>query len=105
MVYCSHCGEKISDDAYFCPKCGNKTAAGVKAKVGTPSEEIREAFNKISIELEKAFNVAAKEIHEAFARSNIQKAADKESIACADCGEINLGSAAYCRKCGKKLSA
>jgi uncharacterized membrane protein YvbJ len=22
MIYCQHCGEKIDEDAVFCPKCG-----------------------------------------------------------------------------------
>ena len=23
MVYCSKCGEDVSEDAHFCPKCGS----------------------------------------------------------------------------------
>ncbi len=107
MTYCNHCGEKVPEDAFYCPKCGTKTAAGVEAKGSTPSEEMREAFNKMSVELEKAFNVAAKEIQEAFqlARANIQKAVHKEPLVCSSCGEANQESATYCHKCGKKLSA
>ncbi len=106
MTYCSNCGEKIPDDAFFCPKCGHRTPAGFKANVGAPSEEIREAFNKVSVELEKAFNIAAKEVHQAFkqARTNIQKTANKEPVVCPNCGANNPGDATYCHKCGKKLA-
>jgi ribosomal protein L40E len=105
MTYCSNCGEKIPDDAFFCSKCGHRTPAGFKANVGTPSEEVREAFNKISVELEKAFNVAAKEVHQAFqqARANIQKSTSEEPIVCSSCGEKNPGNAVFCHKCGNKL--
>ena len=106
MTYCHNCGEKLPENALFCPKCGTKTAEGVKANASTPSEELREAFNKMSIELEKAFNVAAKEVQEAFqvARNNIQRSIYKEPIVCSNCGGKNPANASYCFKCGKSLS-
>ena len=106
MAYCHNCGEKIPENALFCPKCGTKTMEGVKANIPAPSDDIREAFNKLSLELEKAFNIAAKEVHEAFqvARNNIQKSIQKEVIVCPNCGEKNAANAAYCFKCGKSLS-
>ena len=61
MVYCSNCGEKIDDDAYFCPKCGTKTPKGKASKATYPSDELRDAFYQVGIELEKAFTMAAKE--------------------------------------------
>jgi uncharacterized membrane protein YvbJ len=107
MTYCHNCGEKLPENALFCPKCGTKTVEGVKANAPAPSDEIREAFNKMSVELEKAFNVAAKEAQQAFqsARNNIQKTIYKEPIVCPNCGEKNSASAAYCFKCGKSLSS
>ncbi len=106
MGYCHNCGEKLSKDAFFCPKCGTKAVQGVDAYAATPSDELREAFNKMSREMEKAFNVAAKEMQEAFqtARSNIQKSLYKEPVVCPNCGEKNPGNAVYCFKCGKQLS-
>ena len=90
----------------FCPKCGTKTAEGVKAHVSVPSDEMRESINRMSVELEKAFTVAAKEVHEAFqvARNNIQRSINIEPRICPNCGEKNLASAIYCFKCGKSLS-
>lgn len=107
MAYCSNCGEKLPKDALFCPNCGIKTLKGSETNAPAPSDEMREAFTKMGIELEKAFNIAAKEIHTAFqtARENIQKSVNKEPVTCANCGEKNPGDAVYCFKCGKKLKA
>jgi predicted amidophosphoribosyltransferase len=107
MAYCSNCGEKLSEDALFCPKCGTKTAKGAEANVSGPSDDLKEAFNKMSRELEKAFAVAAKEINAAFqtASDNIQKSLKKEKIVCPNCSEKNPNNAVYCYNCGKKLKA
>jgi uncharacterized membrane protein YvbJ len=107
MAYCSNCGEKLSEDALFCPKCGTKTKKGVQTKVSASSEEFRETINKMGQELEKAFTVAAKEIQEAFqtARENIQKSLYKEPISCPNCGEKNPNDAVFCFKCGTKIKA
>lgn len=105
MEYCSNCGEKLTKDALFCPKCGTKTVQGVATNAAAPSDEMREALTKMSQEMEKAFNIAAKEIQAAFqtARSNIQKTLYKEPVVCPNCGEKNPNSSLYCFKCGKKL--
>jgi uncharacterized membrane protein YvbJ len=107
MTYCHSCGEKLPENALFCPKCGAKTVEGVKANVSGPSEEMREAFNRMSVELEKAFGIAAREVQEAFqvARNNIQRSINKEPIICPNCGEKNPANSIYCFKCGKSLSA
>ena len=107
MTYCHNCGEKLPENALFCPKCGTKTVEGVKANASAPSDEIREAFNRMSVELEKAFNMAAKEAQAAFqiARNNIQKTIYKEPIVCPSCGEKNPANATYCFKCGRSLSS
>jgi uncharacterized membrane protein YvbJ len=107
MTYCHNCGEKLPEEAYFCPKCGAKTAAGAKVNAPYPSDEIREAFTRMSVEVEKAFTIAAKEVHNAFqtARSNMQSAGSKGNVVCPSCGEKNSASAAFCFKCGKGMSA
>jgi len=73
MAYCSNCGEKLAEEALFCPKCGTKTKKGVQTKVSASSEEFRETINKMGQELEKAFTVAAKDIHEAFQTAQHEK--------------------------------
>jgi uncharacterized membrane protein YvbJ len=105
MAYCHSCGEKLPSGALFCPKCGAKTIAGAEANAATPSEEVREAFNRMSVEMEKAFNIAVREMQQAFqtAKGNVEKAVYKELIVCPNCGEKNSSAAAFCFKCGTKL--
>jgi uncharacterized membrane protein YvbJ len=105
MSYCSNCGEKLLEDALFCPKCGAKTLKGVEANVPNSTDELKEAFAKMGRELEKAFSVAAKEIKMAFqtANENVQKSPKKEKIVCPNCGERNQSNAVFCYNCGKKL--
>jgi len=105
MVYCSHCGTQISDDVYFCPKCGTRTQAGIKAGATESSDEMRETLVRLSKEMEKAFSIAARNVQEAFdsARKNVQKTMVKEVIVCPNCSEKNPTNAAYCHKCGTKL--
>jgi uncharacterized membrane protein YvbJ len=107
MAYCSNCGEKLSKDALFCPKCGTKAKRGVETKLSVSSEEFRETLDKMGQELEKAFTVAAKEIQAAFqtARENIQKSLSKEPISCPNCGEKNPNDAVFCFKCGTKIKS
>jgi len=66
---------------------------------------MRQAFAKMSVELEKAFTVASKEIQTAFqtARQNVQQSMQKETAVCGNCGEKNPGGSLYCFKCGQKL--
>jgi ribosomal protein L40E len=105
MEYCSNCGERLPKDAYFCPKCGTKTALGIEANAPMASDEMRQAFAKMSTEIEKAFTVAAKEIQIAFqtARDNIQKGKQKEPVVCSNCEATNQATSVYCFKCGQKL--
>jgi hypothetical protein len=114
MVYCSNCGTKIDDDAYFCLKCGTKTQAGKNAKVYYPSDELRDTFYQVGVELEKAFTMAAKETHAAFKKvseefqqkpaSAQQAATPQNATACPKCGTKNQSGAIFCNNCGTRLA-
>jgi uncharacterized membrane protein YvbJ len=104
MSYCSNCGSKLPKDALYCPKCGTKTMKGVEKTVAS-SEDIREAFNRIEKEFEKAFAIAAKEVQAAFktARENAPQETPKETVTCSNCGEKNPSGAIFCYNCGTKI--
>jgi uncharacterized membrane protein YvbJ len=112
MVYCSNCGAKIDDEALFCPKCGTKTPKGKEANVPYPSDEIRDAFYRVGIELEKAFTIAARETHAAIkrARENMQQkpesatTAQEGTVACPKCGTKNLSDSIFCNNCGTRIA-
>ena len=107
MGFCSRCGKELSEDAYFCPKCGVKTRRGVEAGVPTPfpSEDLKEAFSKMGQEMERAFSIAAKEIQKAFGtvRESVGESGRREPAVCPHCGEKNVGDAKFCYGCGKEL--
>ncbi|MCW4000854.1 MAG: zinc-ribbon domain-containing protein [Candidatus Bathyarchaeota archaeon] len=110
MVYCSHCGSQIAQDAYFCPKCGTKTAVGKTAKVNYPTDELQDAFYRVGVELERAFTIAAHETHSALKRAseNIQQktaspSTQENNVTCPNCGAKNGSGAVFCVSCGKKM--
>lgn len=104
MRFCSKCGEKLPEDAYFCPRCGARTRKGIEAGVTTPLNELGEAFSRAGQELEKAFSRAAVEIREAFrtARKNVRESTGRE-VVCKSCEEKNSVDAVFCYSCGEKL--
>ena len=107
LVNCSNCGEKIADDANFCPKCGTKTAKGRAANAVYPSDELRDAFYSVGIELEKAFNIAAREMQSAIqkAKENLQqKPVQVETVVCAKCGAKNSSGSVFCNSCGARIA-
>ncbi len=106
MVFCSNCGEKLPENAYFCPRCGMRTKKGIEAGISTPWEDLRVTLTKMGEELEKAFSIAGKEMEKAFktAREKIKEATSREPVVCPHCGEKNSADARFCYKCGKKLS-
>jgi uncharacterized OB-fold protein len=105
MAFCSDCGEKLPEKAYFCPKCGKRTPSGAKAGISTPWEDLRGTFSKMGEEIENAFSIAGKEMEKAFkiARDKIVEATSSEPILCPECGEKNVANASFCYSCGKKL--
>jgi uncharacterized OB-fold protein len=107
LVYCSNCGEKIADDANFCPKCGTKTPKGRTSNAVYPADELRDVFYSVGIELEKAFNLAAREMHAAIqrARENFQqKPVQQQTVACPKCGSKNAPDSIFCNNCGTRIA-
>jgi rRNA maturation endonuclease Nob1 len=107
LPYCSNCGEKIADDSNFCPKCGAKTLKGRAAKVVYPSDELRDAFYKVGLELERAFNIAARETHAAIqkAAANMQgKPVQQEPVVCSSCSTKNAYGSIFCNNCGTRIA-
>ena len=107
MVNCSNCGETIAVDANFCPKCGTKTAKGRAANVVYPSDELRDAFYSVGLELEKAFNIAARETHSAIqkAKENLQpKPVQVETVVCPKCNVKNPSGSVFCNSCGARIA-
>ena len=105
VVFCSKCGEKLSEDTYFCSRCGARTRKGLEAGVHVSVDDLRDAFSKMGQEMEKAFATAAKEIQQAFknARENVRQSTTNESIVCSYCKQTNVGEASFCSSCGRKL--
>jgi len=105
MAFCSKCGEKVPEEAHFCPKCGSRTRKGVEAGAAAPVEDVREVFAKMEKELEKAFTTAAKEIQKAFktVTDNVKEKDFAKQVVCTSCGERNPSGASFCYKCGKKI--
>jgi predicted amidophosphoribosyltransferase len=105
-VYCSSCGEELSENAYFCPRCGVRTKKGAEMRISGPWEDLRDTFSRVGEEIEKAFSVAGKEMEKAFktAREKVREAASREPINCLNCGEKNPAGSRFCSNCGKKLS-
>ena len=113
MVYCSKCGQQIIDDAYFCFKCGARTPVGKAANAAYPQDELRDAFYRVGIELEKAFTLAANETHQAFKRvsEDLQKkpsassaSASQDTLTCPKCAAKSPAGSIFCNNCGAKLT-
>ena len=75
MVKCRGCGDEISDEAYFCPRCGLRTEAGEEAGVKTPPYT-RPGWER---DVEAALGNAAKLLDEAFeaAKKGLRRVADE----------------------------
>ena len=110
MVYCSNCGTKLDDDAYFCFKCGTKTQTGKNAKAMYPADELRDAFYQVGLELEKAFTLAARETQAAFKKvsADLQQknvSNSQGTVVCSSCGTKNVSGAVFCHSCGAKVAS
>ncbi|MCW4029649.1 MAG: zinc-ribbon domain-containing protein [Candidatus Bathyarchaeota archaeon] len=107
MVYCSNCGSKIDDESFFCPKCGTRTPKGKAANAAYPTDELRDAFYQVGVEVEKAFTLAAHEMHAAFKRVsediNQKHATTQGGTICSKCGTRNPEGSDFCSSCGAKI--
>ena len=105
MSYCSRCGEKISDDAYFCSKCGTKTPKGKAANAVYPTDQLTDAFYSVGLELEKALTTAARETHAAIQRAREDlRPKPVQTVTCPKCTSKNTFGAVYCSSCGTRIA-
>ena len=63
MAFCSHCGEELPENAYFCLKCGSISSKGVESGASYPWNWEKE--------LEKTFSIVAEEVRSAL--NNVQE--------------------------------
>ncbi len=97
MVFCSKCGEKLPENAYFCFKCGIRTRKGIEVGISPPwnwEQNVEKALSTVAKEMEKAFETV---------REGIKKSIKREPVVCSRCGEKSLGYSKFCYKCGAKL--
>ena len=117
MVKCRGCGDDISKNAYFCPKCGLRTEAGEEAGVKTPLST-RPGWER---DVETALSNAITVMEDAFekAKAGLRKAADEiemevekvkdwdikrpAPVYCPKCGAKNPSDSHYCTACGKEI--
>jgi len=57
MVHCANCGQELEESYHFCPKCGVRVVAGIKA-----------GSDDFSKDLKKTLAGTAEEMNEALAR-------------------------------------
>ena len=102
LTFCKKCGEELSDDALFCPKCGIRTPKGRKEKAQPPWED---AIAEAREEIDKGITTAFEEIQKGLktAREEIKKATSKETVKCSNCGEVSSAEDIFCWSCGRKL--
>jgi hypothetical protein len=75
-----------------------------------PSDELRDAFYQVGLELEKAFTLAAKETQAAFKKvsENVQQktaSSPQGNVVCSSCGSKNVSGAVFCHSCGTKVAS
>ncbi len=105
MGFCSKCGEKLPDDAVFCPRCGLKIAITEPAETSTLTEEWRQTLARLGETMDKALATATKEMEKAYrsTREAMRETFTKKMVTCANCNEKNSEGSTYCNKCGKRL--
>ena len=84
-----------------------KPMKGKAANAAYPSDELRDAFYKVGIELERAFTIAAHETHSAIQRAEKnmqQKSAQREGIVCPNCKTKNPYGSIFCHSCGTRIA-
>lgn len=98
MVFCSHCGEELPENAYFCLICGVMTSKGVETGVSYPWNWEKE--------MEKTISTATREVEKAFktVKEGIRKSIKRDPVICPHCKEKNVYGSKFCYKCGKTLN-
>ena len=117
MVTCRGCGDELSEQANFCPKCGLRTERGEDEGVKTPlsarpnwERDVETALTNASKLMEEAFQAAKKGLQQAADEVGfeLEKARDRKTakpapLYCPKCGSRNPSDSQYCTSCGKEM--
>ncbi len=103
MAFCTGCGRKLSEEDYFCSKCGTVTRAGRNAGAAGPLEDVRQTLAKVGEEIGRTFTVVAQQAQKAFAEASSELKQKLASTKCQHCGAENPVSSRFCEACGKSL--
>ena len=91
-MFCTKCGNEVSDVALFCTKCGAKIEREVVEPKAEPKVE--------EVKVEPKVATPKKEY------SNLEKALNNmqnRQKRCPNCGALVLNESQFCRNCGKSI--
>lgn len=100
-MFCTKCGNEVSDVALFCTKCGAKIEREVVEPKAEPKVEEAKAEPKVEeVKAEPKEETKKKEY------SNLEKALNNmqnRQKRCPNCGALVLNESQFCRNCGKSI--
>ena len=131
MVFCSKCGAELTDDAFFCPQCGARTARGadegvephwrkeldqalqtafrsLDAGVREARRSLEEVARDLGPELEQA-KVGLRDTTEDVGEElrgvaeRLKGRRRREGLHCPSCGARNAETAKFCTEFGKEI--
>ncbi len=112
-MFCTKCGNQVSDTARFCTKCGNVLSPLPNQNANPSVDEARKMTEEKLLEAERKVKEAeearlAKEAEEAAKKkySELEKALNNmqnRQKKCPHCGTLVLNNSQFCKNCGKSI--